>query len=193
MTHHTHPERFANRIWTPAAHRETELARRQGTIVQVYETWINGAGSFLDINALGLPSDGPDDIPVGDLGLDENCYLHFGSEQAAWLSNSKEVFVDGLYLNRQEFKGRSGYFLTLVTDRVVPTGDASVEDACIACGWIDAELPIDDAMTLLGLWGDSSIVDSARRFEIEFLVGKVISTVGEALDAAPKSVAPGFH
>ncbi len=160
--------------------------------MQVYEAWHTGAGTFVDINALGRQSEGPDEVPVGDLGLDENCYIHFGPEQGGWLSKSKDVYVDGMYLNRQEFKGRSGYFLTLVTDQVMPTVNAPLEDARIACGWIDSDLSIDDAMTLLGLWGESSIVDSARRFEIEFLVGQAISTVATTVSAAPR-FAPGYH
>jgi hypothetical protein len=189
----THPERFANRTWSAAAHRETDLARRQGNITEVFETWSNGGGTLFDMNAIGGASAGPDDIPVGQLGLDDNIYVHFGLQQESWLSNRKDVFIDGLYLCRRDFNGRSGYFLTVVTDRLQASTNAALDDACIACGWVDAELSIDDGMALLGLWGDDTIVESTRRFEIEFLVGRAISAVGSLVAAAPRALSPGFH
>ncbi len=135
MNYLTHPERFANRTWVTPAHRDSDLARRQGNITEVFETWSNGGGTLVDINAIAGASAGPDDIPVGQLGLDENTYIHFGRQQEAWLSNKKDVFIDGLYLCRRDFDGRSGYFLTVVTDRLQAAASAALEDACIASGW----------------------------------------------------------
>ncbi|MGO4115088.1 hypothetical protein ACC786_13705 [Rhizobium ruizarguesonis] len=189
----THPERFAKRTWSVPAHRDTDLARRQGNITEVFETWSNGGGSLIDINAFTGASAGPDDVPVGELGLDDNVYIHFGREQEAWLSREKDVFIDGLYMNKRDFSGRSGYFLTLVTDRLQPSANTEVDDACIACGWIDGEVSVDDAMSLFGLWGDSVIVASVRRFEIEFLVGKAISAMTKSLNATPTMVTSRFH
>ncbi|WHO84169.1 hypothetical protein [Rhizobium leguminosarum] len=193
MTYPIHPERFANRTWSAPAHRDTDLARRQGNITEVVETWSNGGGSLIDINVFAGASAGPDDVPVRELGLDDNMYIHFGRQQGVWLSSKKDIFIDGLYLCRRDFGGRSGYFLTLVTDRVQPSLNAAVDDACIACGWVDGELSIDDGMALLGLWGDDSIVGSNRRFEVEFMVGKAISAVGSSLNTRPGAAIPGFH
>ncbi len=189
----THPERFAKRAWSTPVHRTTDLARRQGNIVEVYESWSSGAGSFYDFSALSRGTVGPDDVPIGALGLENDIYVHFGQEQANWLSRVRDVFVDGIYLTKREYKSRAGYFLTLVTDRVNPSADRVQDDACIACGWIDAELSIDDGMALLGLWGDEVILQSTRRFEIEFFVGAAISAVASSFSNRPEAAIPGRH
>ncbi|MBW9051165.1 hypothetical protein [Rhizobium mesosinicum] len=187
-----HPDRFP--VIKTFESADPSVSGRLQVLHDVATRFAQAGGSIYDLNDLSDSAADLADITITDLGItDPAFYVHVGKEGGTRVGRSDLDFVDGIYFVRQPYHGREGYFLTVVT-ATERKGAQTPEDAArIACGWIDAELTVDDGLIDLGLWGDPAIVDAPNRFDIECLVGRALTKVRRLMPEVSMSSAPAIN
>jgi hypothetical protein len=171
-----HPNRYPQ--LAKLTTRDTSVSDRLKVLYDVTEKWARGGSAIYDLADAADSAADFEDLTIAEIGSEQTSfYVHAGQDAVLSVGSPCVASVDGVYFIKQDYQGRSGYFFTIVTAPKKDHDETAEDVARIACGWIDADLTVDEGLINLGLWGDPSIINDPNVFDIECFVGYAFKKV----------------